>query len=114
MRSRKSEAIRDLKSRQVLFSCEGKAERVVIETLSEADALVVPNHNIVRDIDGRPCTLLRKAKDIQREFLGVDYPDGLLIGRIVEVNPGMLRWGCGENPGLKSSYAARPKYRLLL
>lgn len=91
MRSKKAEALRDLKSRQILFSCEGKAERVVIEKLSEADALVVSNQNIVRDMDGRPCTLLRKAKDIQREFLGVDYPDGLLIARIVDVNPGMLR-----------------------
>lgn len=89
--SKATEAIRDLKSRQVLFSCEGKAERVVITTLSEADALVVPNQNIVRDLDGRPCTLLRRAKDIQREFLGVDYPDGLLIARIVDVNPGAFR-----------------------
>lgn len=89
--SKRTEAIRDLKTRQVLFSCEGKAERVVIETLSEANALVVPNQNIVRDMDGRPCTLLRKAKDIQREFLGVDYPDGLLIARIVDVNPGVFR-----------------------
>lgn len=91
MNSRRAEAIRELKSRSVLFSCEGKAERVIVERLVEDDLLIVPKANVVRDMDGRPCTLLRKAKDIQREFLGVDYPAGLMIARIVDVNPGAFR-----------------------
>lgn len=90
--SSRTDSFHELTLRQVLFSCEGKAERVVITKLAEADALVVPTRNIVRDMDGRPCTLLRRAKDIQREFLGVDYPDGLLVARIVDVNPGVLKF----------------------
>ena len=92
--SRHGDEVRDLlTTRQVLFSCEGKAERVIITRLLEDDCTVVPERNVVRDMDGRPCTLLRRAKDIQREFLDMtDYPDGLLVARIVDVNPDVLKF----------------------
>ena len=85
---RREEAIYELSTRNVLFSCEGTAESVLIERLVEADKLIVPSTNIVHDMDGNACTNLRSAKDIQREFLGIDYPRGLLIARIVDSNPG--------------------------
>lgn len=88
MDRRSDEAFELLTSRQVLFSCEGTAERVIIAKLVESERIVVPPHNVVRDMDGIPYTTLRRAKDIQREFLGMDYPDGLLIARIVDTNPG--------------------------
>lgn len=87
---RRDEAIDELRMRNVLFSCEGTAECVVIEHLEEAGKLIVPACNIVHDMDGNPCTSYRSAKDIQREFLGIDYPNGLLIARIVDSNPGKL------------------------
>lgn len=94
MSKRGDEAQDLLTTRQVLFSCEGKAERVIITRLVEDGCTVVPDRNVVRDMDGRPCTLLRRAKDIQREFLDMtDYPDGLLVARIVDVNPGVLKFG---------------------
>ena len=92
--SKRGDEVHDLlTTRQVLFSCEGKAERVIITRLVEDGCTVVPERNVVRDMDGRPCTLLRRAKDIQREYLDMtDYPDGLLVARIVDVNPGVLRF----------------------
>lgn len=88
---RRDEILQELVRRQVLFSCEGTAEKVIIGLLANAGRLVVPQESIVRDMDGNPCTTLRRAKDIQREFLDVDYPDGLLIARIVDVNPGVFK-----------------------
>ncbi len=90
MDRRKKEALDLLSTRHVLFSCEGKAERVIVTRLVEGGCTIVPRRNVVRDMDGRPCTLLRRAKDIQREFLGMDYPNGLLVARVVDVNPGRL------------------------
>lgn len=60
-----------------------------MQKLFEEDALIVPNDHVVRDVDTqRPCMRLRKAKDIESRFYGYDYPDGLLVARIVDVNPG--------------------------
>ncbi len=90
---REEEALGLLTSRHVLFSCEGRAEQVIITKLVESGLTVVPDDRVVRDMDGNPCTRLRKAKDLQREFMEVDYPDGLLVARIVDVNPGKLEFG---------------------
>lgn len=91
--SRRGEETHELlTSRHVLFSCEGRAEQVIITKLIESGRTIVPDNRVVRDMDGNPCTRLRKAKDLQREYLEVDYPDGLLIARIVDVNPGRLKF----------------------
>lgn len=50
-----------------IISCEGTAEQVAVETLLEADALVFPAGDIV-DV-----TRVRKASDIQDEYLKFDY-----------------------------------------
>ena len=90
MNKQREEALELLTTRHVLFSCEGRAEQVIITKLIESGCIVVPDDRIVRDMDGHLCTRLRKAKDIQKEFLWTDYPDGLLIARVVDVNPGKL------------------------
>ena len=84
------ESRRLLTTRQVLFSCEGKAEKVIVTKLVEENRIIVPDANVVRDMNGCPCTLCRKPADIQRDFLDTDYPDGLLIARIVDANAGTL------------------------
>ena len=42
----------------------------------------MPRSQVVENRDGRPFTTLRKIKDLQNEFFGVDYPHGLMIVRI--------------------------------
>ena len=71
-----------LQDRDVLFSCEGTAEAVIIERLVRGDRTLVPRSQVVENRDGRPFTTLRKIKDLQNEFFGVDYPHGLMIVRI--------------------------------
>lgn len=71
-----------LQSRDVLFSCEGTAEAVIIECLVQGSRTLVPRSQIVEDRDGKPFTTLRKIKDLQNEFFGIDYPHGLMIVRI--------------------------------
>lgn len=88
MNSRREQLRSELSSKYVLFSCEGTAEAVIVQKLLEDDALVVPHDNVVLDFDTqKPYTRLRKAKDIESRFFGFDYPNGLLIARIVDVNP---------------------------
>ncbi len=88
--SDRNEFRRLLQTRSVLFSCEGTAEAVIIDRLVEGGRTIVPVPDVVRDNDGRPYTTLRQMKDIRDRFLGVGYPDGLLIVRIVDVNPGNI------------------------
>lgn len=83
---------RELREHEVLFSCEGTAEKVIIEKLFNAGKLVMPKENVVRDIEDNPYTGDRRAKDLQRDFLGLNYPHGLLLVRIVDVHPGILKF----------------------
>lgn len=76
--------------RYVLFSVEGAAEGIIIEQLYESGLLLVPKERVVSDAQyiDRPYTRTRKAADIAREYLGVNYEvdgsEGLLIARIVD------------------------------
>lgn len=88
MSSRRDGFRRELRSHDVLFSCEGTAEKVIIQRLVEDARLLVPEEHVVRDLDDRPYTDDRTVKKIQRDFLGFNYPHGLMIVRIVDVNPG--------------------------
>lgn len=81
---------RELAEKDVLFSCEGTAESVIISRLCGSGKLLVPEDHLVRDRDNRPFTTARRARDLQRDFMDVGYPDGLMIARIVDVNPGVL------------------------
>ena len=70
-----NEEIGVLKRRYVLFSCEGTAEGMVIQTLYDNDLMVVPRSRVVMDAvwDDRPYTRLRKASAIAGQYFGVDY-----------------------------------------
>lgn len=81
----------ELRCHDVLFSCEGTAEEVVIQRLVEGHRLIVADNNIVRDINNHPYTGYRKARDIENHFLGLNYPLGLMIVRIVDVHPGAFK-----------------------
>lgn len=50
-----------------IISCEGTAEQVAVDILLEADALVFSEADVV-DV-----TRLRKASDIQDNYLNLDY-----------------------------------------
>lgn len=71
-----------LRSRDVLFSCEGTAEAVIIDCLVKEGKTLVPSSHIVENRDGKPYTTLRKINRLQDEFFGVDYPHGLMIVRL--------------------------------
>lgn len=82
----------ELRKHDVLFSCEGTAEEVIIETLVGAHCIIVPDDHLVYDREGKLYTGDKTAKKIQRDFLGLNYPHGLLLVRIVDVNPGRMKF----------------------
>lgn len=61
-----------------IISCEGTAEQVAVETLLEADALVFPAGDVV-DV-----TRVRKASDIQDEYLKFDYDWPVCVVRVLD------------------------------
>ncbi|WP_165173466.1 hypothetical protein [Adlercreutzia sp. ZJ242] len=61
-----------------VISCEGTAEQVVVEVLLYADALVFPRADVV-DV-----TRLRKAADIQAEYLNYDYDWPVCVVRVLD------------------------------
>ncbi len=84
-----SDIAEELRSRYVLFSCEGAAEGIVIERLFESGKLSVSEERVVLDpITYKPFTRLRKAKDIEDRFFtqnyAVDGAEGLLLARVVD------------------------------
>ena len=95
-----------LRSRHVLFACEGTAEQVIIQCLCEAGELVVSPERAVRSRDGRIGTTHKKAKVIQQEFLNTDYRDGLVIARIYDTNPGSFTLDKVYVPPLGSTLVA--------
>lgn len=80
-----------LRSRDVLFSCEGTAEAVIIDCLVKEGKTLVPSSHIVENRDGKPYTTLRKINRLQDEFFGVDYPHGLMIVRVKDQSPENFR-----------------------
>ena len=92
-----NEEIGVLKRRYVLFSCEGTAEGVVIQTLYDNDLMVVPRSRVVMDAvwDDRPYTRLRKASAIAGQYFGVDYA--------VDGAEGLARLGCPHRRRIVSS-----------
>ena len=71
-----SSSMEQLRGYHPLISCEGTAEQVLIEVLSKSDALVFLSSDIV-DI-----TRIRKARDIQDEYLNYDYDWPVCIVRV--------------------------------
>lgn len=60
-----------------IISCEGTAEQVAVEILLEAGALVFPESDVVA------VTRLRKASDIQDNYLNLDYDWPVCIVRVL-------------------------------
>ena len=82
-----SDKLDDLRGHHPIISCEGTAEQVIIEKLSEADALVFPAGDIVG------ITRTRRARDIQDEFLGYDYDWPVCIVRVHDSRRERFRLG---------------------
>ena len=68
--------LRALASMHPILSCEGTAEEVAISKLHVAGALIFPTSHIVA------ITRLRKAEQIQEEFLTFDYEWPVVIVRV--------------------------------
>lgn len=110
-----------LLNRYVLFSVEGVAEGVIIERLYESGLLLVPKDRVVTDdqyID-RPYTRARKAADIAREYLGVNYAvngsEGLLIARIVDSRAPSFSLPRGvRGAATVESFFTRPEIEMLV
>lgn len=78
----------------ILFSCEGAAEKAVIELLVSSGKVKFNQDDIV---DGK-ITRVRKARDVENTFLNRDYEErGLIICRILDSR--------SENFNLKKQYA---------
>jgi hypothetical protein len=109
-----------LRSRFVLFSCEGTAEGAVMQRLYDEDALVVPRERVVVDpMMFTPYTRQRKADSIARTFFANSYEgygaSGLLIARIVDSRAGRFvlprRWN--KNVAVESFFT-RPEIEMLV
>lgn len=116
-----NEEIGVLKRRYVLFSCEGTAEGVVIQTLYDNDLMVVPRSRVVMDAvwDDRPYTRLRKASAIAGQYFGVDYAvdgaEGLAIARIVDSRAPKFELPRRQQNGTEVvSFVTRPEIEMLL
>lgn len=111
----------DLRSRFVLFSCEGAAEGVVIQTLFDNDCLAVPRDLVVKDNTyfNRPYTRLRKANQIAEEYFGMSYesPDasGLTIARIVDSKSPKFEFSKRYQNGTRvANFFTRPEIEMLV
>jgi hypothetical protein len=67
-----------LASSLVLFSCEGKAERLILSKLRQEKRLLCPGESIV------DFTSLRSADSIENRYLGLDYDQQLIIVRVLD------------------------------
>ena len=109
-----------LERRYVLFSCEGAAEGVVIQKLFDEDLLAVRRERVVLDsvyVD-RPYTRTRKASDIARQYLTMNYAvdgaEGLLIARIVDSRAPSFELPRGAREGAEvRSFFTRPEIEML-
>lgn len=71
----------DVQGKYVICSCEGDAERVIMDLLLDNDCLIFKREDLV----GKSVTNKRKACDIEREFLNRSYGErGVVIVRILD------------------------------
>ena len=66
--------------KHIICSCEGTAEKTVIELLMDSDKLCFNRKNLIDN----ECTTLRKAKDIANEYLTREYELEIVILRIID------------------------------
>lgn len=91
-----------------VISCEGTAEKVAVDILLEADALVFPKADVV-DV-----TRLRKASDIQDKYLNLDYDWPLCVVRVLDSRKERFKLGnlyAGRFPVV--SYVTYPEIEVL-
>lgn len=113
--------LNNLTHRFVLFSCEGTAEGVVIQTLYNNDLLVVPRNHVVMDNTyfDRPYTRLRKAGKIADEYFGMSYESndasGLTVARIVDSKSAKFEFPKRRQNGTEVlSFFTRPEIEMLV
>lgn len=104
-----------LTTHQILFSCEGSAERVITETLLAADALIVDSQQAIRGfIDERPTTACRSAESIQKQFLRYDYDQPIAIVRILDSPKEQFKLAYPYNEQIPVlSFYTRPEIEIL-
>lgn len=91
-----------------VISCEGTAEKVAVDILLEANALVFPKADVV-DV-----TRLRKASDIQDKYLNLDYDWPLCVVRVLDSRKERFKLGnlyAGRFPVV--SYVTHPEIEVL-
>lgn len=110
-----------LSERFVLFSCEGTAEGVVVQSLYDNDQLVVPQKHVVKDavITNRPYTRKRKATDIADIYFSMSYEDeaasGLTVARIVDSRAAKFEFPKRRQNGTEVlSFFTRPEIEMLV
>ena len=115
-----NEAVHVLENRFVLFSCEGTAEGVIVQTLYDNDLLIVPQERVVKDVVmvNRPYTRKRKASEIADLYFAMDYEadgaDGLAIARIVDSGSGKFEFPKRRQNGTEVlSFITRPEIEML-
>lgn len=109
-----------LESKYVLFACEGTAEGVIMQTLYDSGAMIVPRDYVVKDsLFYTPYTRAKKPTDIVERFFGESYEvcgaSGLLIARIVDSRSAKFklprRW---EKSVVVESFYTRPEIEMLV
>lgn len=91
-----------------IITCEGTAEQVAVDILLEADALVFSEADVV-DV-----TRLRKASDIQDNYLNLDYDWPVCIVRVLDSRKERFKLGnlyAGRFPVV--SYVTHPEIEVL-
>ena len=110
-----------LTQRFVLFSCEGTAEGVVIQSLYDNDLLLVSREHVVKDavMTNRPYTRKRKAGDIADIYFSMSYEDetarGLTVARIVDSRAPKFEFPKRRQNGTEVlSFFTRPEIEMLV
>lgn len=113
-------ALSALENRFVLFSCEGTAEGVIIQTLYDNDLLVVPRERVVKDavMVNRPYTRVRSASKIADQYFSMNYvgegAEGLTVARIVDSRSPKFEFPKRKQNGTQVlSFITRPEIEML-
>lgn len=113
-------ALSALENRFVLFSCEGTAEGVIIQTLYDNDLLVVPRERVVKDavMVSRPYTRVRSASKIADQYFPMNYvgegAEGLTVARIVDSRSSKFEFPKRKQNGTQVlSFITRPEIEML-
>ena len=82
-----SKTANELRDSHVILSCEGTAEQVIVDKLVGADVTIFPADNVIA------VTRMRKAAEIQEEFLDYDYDWPVSVLRVLDSRKERFRLG---------------------